>query len=178
MTRYRVIETSLICVAFAAVDSSAQHQAMPPGMSHGAHLAQMKKDADMKKRGAAAMGFDQSATTHHFGLTTSGGFIQVEGNDRKDAANRDAIRTHLKEIAGEFAAGDFSKPFMTHAEIPPGVATMQRMKAAIQFRYEETALGARVRIVTSDAAALQGVHAFLRYQITEHRTGDSLNVEK
>jgi hypothetical protein len=59
----------------------------------------------MKKRGAAAMGFDQDATTHHFRLTTTGAFIQVQINDPSDVANRDAIRAHLKEIAAEFAQG-------------------------------------------------------------------------
>ena len=178
MTRNGVIGTPLRWIAFAAVDGSAQHQPVPPGVTHEAHLAQMKKDAELKKRGAAAMGFDQDTTTHHFGLTTSGGFIQVEANDPKDSVNREAIRTHLKEISSEFAAGNFSKPFMTHAENPPGVATMQRMKAAIRFRYEDADFGARVRIVTTDAAALRGIHDFLRYQITEHRTGDSLKVQK
>jgi len=31
-----------------------------------------------------------------------------------------------------------------------------------------------VRITTKDARALEAVHAFLRYQIKEHRTGDPM----
>ena len=34
----------------------------------------------------------------------------------------------------------------------------------------------RVDIVTTDAAALAGVHEFLRYQIAEHKTGDPATV--
>ena len=89
---------------------AAQQHAMPPGTTHEEHLAQMKK------RGALAMGFDQDNTTHHFRLTTSGGTIEVWANDPADEASREAIRTHLKEIADEFAQGDFQKPFMTHDE--------------------------------------------------------------
>lgn len=173
-----LVGPSLLVAMFMPAVAPAQHPAMPPGMSHEEHLAQMQKEAEMKKRGAAAMGFAQDATTHHFGLTTTGGFIQVQINDPSDAPSRDAIRAHLKDIAAEFEGGDFSKPFMTHAENPPGVATMQRMRAAIQFRLEETKLGARMRLVTRDVAALQGIHDFLRYQITEHRTGDPLGVQK
>src|SRR4051794_6549534 len=103
---------SLLALTCTASVESAQHATMPPGMSHQEHLAQLEKDAAMKKRGAAAMGFDQDATTHHFGLTTTGGFVQVEVNDPADVANRAAIRAHLKEIADEFASGDFSKPVM------------------------------------------------------------------
>jgi hypothetical protein len=33
---------------------------------------------------------------------------------------------------------------------------------------------AAVYAVTADADALAGVHAFLRYQIVEHKTGDPL----
>lgn len=53
----------------------AQHQAMPPGLTHEEHLAQLQKDAELKKRGAAAMGFDQDKTTHHFILAADGGSI-------------------------------------------------------------------------------------------------------
>ena len=35
------------------------HPSMPPGMSHEEHMKQMSKDAEMKRRGDAAMGFDQ-----------------------------------------------------------------------------------------------------------------------
>ena len=132
----------------------------------------------MKKRGAAAMGFDQRATTHHFVLKPTGGFIQVEADNPADDANRDAIRTHLKAIADEFANGDFSKPFMTHAENPPGAEAMKRLKTSIRFSFEETDAGGRVRITTADAATLGAVHDFLRYQIKEHATGDSLQVQK
>jgi hypothetical protein len=32
--------------------------------------------------------------------------------------------------------------------------------------------GGRVRIHTSNARAVQAIHEFLRFQITEHQTGD------
>src|SRR3954466_880910 len=87
---------------------SAQHPAMPAGMTHEQHLSQMEKDRELKKRGAAAMGFDQETTTHHFRLLADGGRIGVSANDAGDIAGRDQIRTHLKDIANEFAKGDFA----------------------------------------------------------------------
>jgi hypothetical protein len=167
----------LFTVATAAT-SSAQHPAMPPGMTHQEHQAQMQKDAELKKRGAAAMGFDQDKTTHHFRLLLEGGAIEVVANDPADVASRDRIRTHLKEIAAEFAGADFGKPFATHGEVPPGVETMRQRKGRLAFTYEETAAGGRVKITTSDARAKSAVHEFLRYQIREHGTGDSMTVQK
>jgi hypothetical protein len=149
---------------------------MPPGMPHEEHLAQMKRDAEMKQRGAEAMGFDQDTTTHHFRLTGTGGVIEVSVNDVGDTAGCDQIRGHLTEVAAEFANGNFERPSMTHAEVPPGVETMKRLTGRIRYSFEATPRGGLVRIATDDAAARRAVHEFLRYQINEHATGDPLVV--
>ena len=130
---------------------------------------------DMKHRGATAMGFDQDKATHHFTLTAEGGAIEVRANDPADEATRTAIRVHLKEIAGEFARGNFAKPFATHGEVPPGVPTMQQRKKAMTFKYEETPEGGRVKIATSDPKAKRALQEFLRYQIREHGLVDRMS---
>jgi hypothetical protein len=173
--QFAVLSIVLGCTASA---SYAQHPAMPPGMTHEEHLAQMQKDAELKKRGGVAMGFDQDKATHHFRLYTTGGAIEFLANDAADEATRGQVRTHLKEIASGFARGDFGKPLATHAEMPPGVRTMQERRNALTFQYEDTPAGARVRITASDAKATWAVHEFLRYQIREHATGDALTVGK
>jgi hypothetical protein len=81
------------------------------------------------------------------------------------------VRSHLKEIAAAFAKGDFAKPFQTHAEVPPGVPAMERLKAVIRYTYEPTPRGGMVRISTSDPEALKAVHDFLAYQAREHHAG-------
>ncbi|MEO6238767.1 MAG: hypothetical protein ABIQ52_17355 [Vicinamibacterales bacterium] len=160
---------------FAAILAFAlQHPTMPAGMSHDEHLKQMAKDGELKKRGTIAMGFDQEKTAHHFRTSATGGSIDVEVKDPADTASRDQIRGHLKEIASAFATGDFTKPFQTHAEVPPGVPAMERLKAVIRYKYEETARGAMVRITTSDPEALEAIHEFLAYQAREHHGGDPL----
>lgn len=163
----------LTALVALTLSSGAQHPAMPAGMSHEEHLKEMQKDAALKKRGGEAMGFNQDATVHHFRLSATGGSIEVDVLRPPDVANRNEIRAHLKEIADEFAKGDFGKPLATHAEVPPGVAVMQQRRSAIAYRYKETPLGARVVIDTSDLEAKTAVHTFLRYQIAEHKTGDT-----
>jgi hypothetical protein len=138
--------------------------------THAGHVA------EINARGERGMGFSQTATTHHFLLTPDGGAIQVTINDPKDAANLDQIKTHLAHIAGMFADGNFETPMFVHDEVPPGVAVMQKLKAEIAYKYEETQNGARVRVSTRNPEALAAVHDFLRFQIREHRTGDSLEV--
>jgi hypothetical protein len=163
---------SLISVLAAALLLAPQHPTMPKGMSHEEHLKQMEKDEALKKRGAEAMGFDQDATTHHFKLAPSGGAIEVTVKNEKDAKAIAAVRNHLRSIGADFARGEFDKPFQTHGEVPPGVTEMQKSRQKITYRYEDLAQGGAVRIETKDARALDAVHAFLRYQITEHQTGD------
>jgi hypothetical protein len=58
----------------------------------------------------------------------------------------------------------------------PGAKLMTERKGVIQYRYLETANGGRVNIVTSDPDALAAVHAFLKFQIAEHKTGDPMIV--
>jgi hypothetical protein len=164
--------TVIVIAALSASSAWAQHETMPPGMTHEQHLA------EMKKRGTQAMGFDQDTTRHHFRLTQTGGAIEVAAKDAGDTAGREQIRTHLREIAAAFAGGDFEKPLATHGELPPGVSTMQRLRSKIAYTFEETAGGGLVRIASGDRAARDAVHAFLRYQITEHATGDPLTVAK
>lgn len=125
---------------------------------------------EMNERGDKAMGFSQSRTTHHFRLLEDGGAIEVEANDRQDAASRASIRQHLSHIAQAFTDGDFDIPMFVHAQVPPGVAVMRKLKAEIKYEFEEMERGGRVRISTANREALAAVRAFLSFQIKEHRT--------
>ena len=130
------------------------------------------------QRGDEVMGFSHEKTTHHFRLYADGGAIEAEANDAKDTASRDEIRSHFGHIVMMFAAGNFSAPMLIHAENPPGTETMKRLRDAIQYKLETTEKGARVRITTKDSGALRAVHEFLRFQISDHQTGDSPKVTK
>ena len=171
-----LLSTAIIAVPnrSAAQTSSSEPQqheherSMP--VTHDKHYQDVNKHADM------AMGFSHMKTTHHFGLTPSGGFIQVQTNDPKDTTSQEQIRTHLQHISKAFKEGDFSAPQMTHSRVPPGVSTMQRLKESIGYKYAETKTGGKVTISTKNSDALKAVHEFLRFQIEDHRTGDSTTI--
>ena len=67
-------------------------------------------------------------------------------------------------------------PMFIHGTTPDGVPTMKKLHDKIHYHYQETEGGGRIMIQADDAEALAAVHKFLRFQITEHRTGDSLEV--
>ena len=125
--------------------------------------------------GASVMGFDQDKTTHHFYLYEDGGAIDVSVKSASDAANRDAIRSHLPHIAMMFGQGDFNAPMLVHDnENVPGTKELAALKGKITYTYVETPAGGRVDIVTTDRQAIDALHKFLKYQITEHHTGDAM----
>jgi hypothetical protein len=124
---------------------------------------------------AMAMGFDLEKTTHHFLLFTDGGAIDISVKDPADRSNLQSIRDHLPHIAQMFGQGDFSAPMLVHdRQDVPGTATMTRLKQRIRYRYVQTPNGGRLDILTSDPEALAALHEFLRFQITDHKTGDPL----
>jgi len=133
----------------------------------------------MNDRSAMAMGFDQDKTTHHFYLYEDGGAIAIVANDPADTKNRDAIRSHLPHISMMFGDGNFDVPMLVHDSANvPGTKVMAARKGMITYQYVETPMGGRVDIVTTDKDALAAVHDFLKYQITEHKTGDPLTTSK
>ena len=135
--------------------------------------------AGMHARGAAVMGFDQDKTAHHFYLFDDGGAIEIAVKDAADTVNRDAIRAHLPHIAQRFGAGGFEAPTQIHGtKEVPGIAVLTALKDRIAYRYTETPNGGRVDITSSDPAAVDAVHDFLKYQIAEHKTGDAKTVSK
>ena len=131
----------------------------------------------VNQRGDQAMGFSHKMTGHHFHLLPDGGAFEVEANNPKDIASQAAIRKHMVDIATMFSNGDFSLPIFIHATEPPGVKTMQRLKGEIAYSVENTDLGAQVRIKTQNPEALKAIHEFLRFQIADHRTGDSPEIQ-
>ncbi|MEO5762246.1 MAG: hypothetical protein ABIR28_08035 [Vicinamibacteria bacterium] len=122
------------------------------------------------------MGFSHEKTTHHFRLRADGGVIQVTANSASDTESRDEIQKHLGHIAGMFAGGNFNAPMLVHGVTPPGTETMTKLKADIHYSYEALPSGGSVVITTKRKDALTAVHEFLRFQIKDHTTGDSLEI--
>jgi hypothetical protein len=137
-------------------------------------LDQAAHDHAMMQRGAQAMGFDQARATHRFLLQADGGVIQIIANDAGDRETISQVRQHLQHIRAAFTAGNFELPAFIHAGHPPGVPVLRAKRERLAYRYEELPAGGRVVITTGDGDARAALHDFLRFQITEHKTGDPL----
>lgn len=165
------IALSILAVAapnLVATEPAHNHDDMADCPMKGDHAA------GVDDRGDKGMGFSHMKTTHHFRIGSDGGAIEVTANDANDQTSRDQIRGHLAHIATLFGQGNFDIPMFVHAQKPPGADVMERMKSSIVYKYEQMENGGRVRITTTDPKALAAIHDFLRFQITDHRTGDAM----
>lgn len=171
------MKTTLRCITFVlfVVMMSQASNAQNPSAQDQDHK---KHHEQINQRGDHAMGFSHTKTTHHFRLTNEGGMIEVTANDTADTISRNQIRQHLKHISVKFSEGDFAVPMFIHRENPPGVEVMKQLKIDIKYQFEEIDRGARVRISARSEEAIKAIHEFLRFQIKDHQTGDSIEVEK
>ena len=146
-----------------------QHQAAAAAHDHAKH--------ELDKRGDQGMGFAQDKTTHHFLLRKDGGVIQVTANSAADKSGIEEVRMHLQHIRQSFQSGDFNIPMFVHDQTPPGVVEMTKLKDQIKYRYEAAENGGRVVISSANTEAVKAIHEFLKFQITEHQTGDALEAK-
>src|SRR6516162_3772953 len=158
-------KTTLLFLLAALPALSAAQQASQPD--------QRTRQDGVVQRGDHVMGFSHNATTHHFHLLKDGGEIVVTTNDPNGKSSIEEIRMHLMHIAKMFADGDFNAPMLIHDTNPPGVATMTRLKGQIQYEVSDIDRGAKLRVVTTSPDTTDAVHAFLLFQIVDHKTGDA-----
>jgi hypothetical protein len=171
-----IAATAFLTLTASASAQDTKHDDMANCPMHAQKQTQDPHHADVNKHGDQAMGFPHDKTAHHFRLRSDGGAIEITVNDSDDKTNTAAIRAHLSHVAGLFGQGDFSTPMFIHDTIPPGIETMRLLKAAIRYRFEELPTGARLSIESSDPVAVAAVHDFLRFQISDHQTGDPIKV--
>jgi hypothetical protein len=106
--------------------------------------------------------------SHRFQDLPDGGRIELT-REPTDSAGIAEVRTHLAQIAREFAAGNFSTPGEVHdGKQVPGAATMAAKRSQISYRYSPVTGGGELRIVTRDPEALKAVHQYLAFQRREH----------
>jgi hypothetical protein len=172
----RAIVPALLTMTMPCSFAQTPSAAEAPCPMHASHTGADAHHAVVESHGDQGMGFPHDKTTHHFRLAEDGGAIEVTANDSKDSANIDAIHMHLAHIAQVFSEGDFSIPMFVHDSVPPGVTTMKLLKDKIHFEYHPIETGGRVSIASQDPVAVAAIHDFLRFQITDHRTGDPLEI--
>jgi hypothetical protein len=123
--------------------------------------------ARVQARGAVAMGVNQYTSSHVFEPLADGGRVALQ-RDLADSAGAARIGRHMKQIASQFAAGDFRLPGFVHATEVPGTAVMSAKRALISYTVEPLPRGAALRVRSEDADAVRAIHQFLAFQRQDH----------
>ncbi len=166
---------SVVILITVAVVTSA-HRAPAQAHEHAMPRARHQSQSDttfraLQLRGARVMGVDQYTSLHRFEALPDGGRIELV-RDVDDSAGVRVIREHLRTVADQFAAGDFSASAMVHAREVPGTAVMRARRQSIRYEFRPLPRGGEVRITTRDPLALRAIHEFLAFQRADHRTGE------
>jgi len=144
-----------LCAGFAAQGASAE-----PAPA---------RQAEVAARGAQVMPFELAATSHVFTKNRNGGLQQVLVRNPKDKEQLRLVRSHLREIADRFQAGDFSAPAWIHGDAMPGLAQLRQARPGeIAVHYRELRDGARIRYATSNPALVQALHQWFDAQLSDH----------
>ena len=131
--------------------------------------AAQQRQAEVAARGAQVMPFELAATSHVFTKNRNGGLQQVLVRNPKDKEQLRLVRSHLREIAGHFQAGDFSAPARIHGEAMPGLAQLRQAKPGeITVHYRELPNGAQIRYATSNPALVPVLHQWFDAQLSDH----------
>jgi hypothetical protein len=162
------IPAALLVLLVAAPVTAQQKKGAHPDSVHARHHARDTTFAALQARGLSAMGVDQYTSVHTFDVLEDGGRIALE-RAVDDAEGVEAIRTHLREIAEAFRAGDFATPFFVHDGEVPGTRVMARKKAAIEYVFRPLERGGEVLLTTRDREALAAITEFMRFQREAHR---------
>jgi len=110
--------------------TAVQQEKTAPREDHSCPMREQQKSSSedqqhqgVVQRGDQVMGFSHDRTIHHFRLYADGGAIEVEANDAKDTASRDAIRHAFltspefqSRLAAILAAGCFTPTLLTPKE--------------------------------------------------------------
>ena len=86
---------------------------------------------------------------------------------------RESVIRRTTILSAQLNAVNLSQGFPDDDTFPE----MKRLAAFIAYSVEETPAGGRVLVSATNPEALDAVHRFLRFQIEDHRTGDSLEVQ-
>jgi len=122
----------------------------------------------VRESGSSVMPFDLEATLHTFTKTEDGGVQSVEVREASDADNAALVRSHLRALRDEFAAGRFDQPAKIHGSDMTGLDELSSGASEIEVLYRETPKGAELIYRTKNMALVGALHGWFDAQVEDH----------
>ncbi len=135
--------------------------------------AAQPSEIDVNARFSKAMGTDVNKVVQHYYLVKNGGVIEFTAKDPNDTVSIAAIQKYLDLQRDQLEKGKVDVDADVHGKIPDGLLVVKRMRGEITFYTVKSDNGAVLRMFSVNEQARQAIHEFMKFQITEHKTGDS-----
>lgn len=130
--------------------------------------APMSRDDQVREASKDVMPFSMGATQHIFRKTDDGG-VQTVVVRQPDEQQTTMVRQHLRQIADQFRARDFTSPTHIHGETMPGLSEMRASEATdLDVTYADVSGGGQITYFAHTRALVDAIHRWFDAQVSDH----------
>jgi hypothetical protein len=138
------------------------------GQSESSTTREQGRQEEVRSNGARVMPFSLDKTIHIFTKTADGGEQSVIIRNPSDSSELGLIRNHLREIADEFADGNFNDPSAIHGLEMPGLKTLQGKPEGFTIKFVNLSEGAKLIYRSTDPIIIKALHNWFDAQVIDH----------
>jgi len=146
-------------------------------MLASAQTAMADPTQEMNARFSKALGAGLDKVALHFYLVKNGGVIELASKDPNDTGTIEAIRKYLQSQKDLWEKGK-DPVTEVHAKAPESANLMRKLRNDITFYAAKTDTGAVLRMFSINEQARDAIQDYLKFEITEHKTGDSPTIDQ
>jgi hypothetical protein len=142
-----------------------------------AQTASADPTQDVNARFSRSLGVSLDKIVLHFYLVKNGGVVEITAKDPGDTATVTAIQKYLQTQKELWEKG---KDPVTeiHGKAPDSAAVMRKLRNDITFYMAKTDEGAVLRMFSINDQARGAIQDYLKFEIAEHKTGDSPTIDQ
>lgn len=132
---------------------------------------------DVNARFSRSLGVSLDKIVLHYYLVKNGGVVELTAKDPGDTATVTAIQKYLQTQKELWEKG---KDPVTeiHGKAPDSAAVMRKLRNDITFYMAKTDEGAVLRMFSINDQARGAIQDYLKFEIAEHKTGDSPTIDQ
>lgn len=121
---------------------------------------------------------DESKIERHYWLLKNGGAIEMICKAPCEDATQKSIQNYLDSLSKSFEKGAFDAEFVNGASAPEALATLKKLRDEVTFHAAPSSeVGYSLRMLTVNPQARDAIYEFIRYEVTNRKTGDPTTLE-
>jgi hypothetical protein len=135
-------------------------------------------DQEVPARFSRALGVSLDKVVVHYYLVKNGGVIELAAKDANDNATISALQKYLQNQKELWEKGKETAVTEVHSKPPECAGVMRKLRNDITFYVAKTDAGAVLRMFSINEQARNAIQDYLKFEIAEHKTGDSPTIDQ